>query len=194
MKQFLFCLLLLNTTLLWSTSLQWYDGVIVLQNHQVLVGKLRVEQLCDVVLFHHPDSLQVTVFPAFRINAVNYFDALNNINRRFISWQQQNTVKATQLYEVVVTGKVWVLRRLNTYHSTPPHDDEYTYYSKTKDELVELKKFGAAVYTQLDNLSGRQLSVYARSRRFDPYLPADAIQIIQYFNSLEIPEAVLSRK
>jgi len=149
--------------------------------------------LHDVVLFHHPDSLQVVVLPAFKVKAVNYFDVANNINRRFISLDQQSAGRIPYLYEVVITGKVWVLRRLNTFHSIPPNDDEYLYYSMKNDELVELKKFGAKIFSQLDNLSGRQLSVYVRARRFDPHLLADAIRIIQYFNSLEIPEAVLSR-
>lgn len=194
MKQFLFCLLLFNSAQSLSVGLQWYEGVVVLYNNQILVGKVSVEQVHDVVLFRHSDSLNITVLPAFKVKAVNYFDVTNTINRRFISLDQQSTRRTTCLYEVVVTGKVWVLRRLNKYHSMPPGDDEYMYYSMKNDELVELKKFGATMFAHLDDLSGQQLSVYVRAKRFDPYQLADAIRIIQYFNSLEIPAGVLSRK
>ncbi|UYN87115.1 MAG: hypothetical protein KIT51_02220 [Cyclobacteriaceae bacterium] len=174
--------------------MQWHEGVIVLHDNQVLAGKLNVEQVHDVVLFRHRDSLNVTVLPAFKVKAVNYYDVASNINRRFISLDQQSAARTTYLYEVVVTGTVRVLRRLNTYHSVPPNDDEYMYYSMKNDELVELKKFGGTMFTHLDDLSGHRLSVYVRAKRFDPYQLADAIRIIQYFNSLEIPAGVLSRK
>lgn len=98
------------------------------------------------------------------------------------------------LYEVVLRGTLWVLRKPARHHSVPLYDDEYLYYLLVNSELVPLKKFGTTVYPQLNSLSERQLSSYVRSKHFNPHRQADAIRIIQYFNSLEIPVVVLSKK
>lgn len=195
MRHLLFCLLLFNLSQSRSESLTWYEGVIVLHNNQVLVGKLVVDQLRDVVLFHHPDSSFITVLPAFKIKNANFFDVEHNINRRFISVKHCSTErKGHHLYEVVVTGTIWVLRRLSPFHSIQPSTDEFVYYSMENSELIDLKKFGIKVYSRLDSLANRQLSFYVQTQHFNPHLQAHAIRIIQFFNSLEIPVDMLSRK
>src|SRR5690242_5084147 len=84
---------------LFASDIQWSEGSLVLNNKQVLCGKIAVELKYDMVLFKSDDK--VDVYPAHSVQSVFYYDATANVNRKFIVLASgKYPMKKPYLYEV----------------------------------------------------------------------------------------------
>jgi hypothetical protein len=164
-----------------SAAINWYDGSLVLRNDKVLTGKISVNQDHDLVLFKSGD--QFLVLPASKIQTLHFYDAHANINRKFTSIQQKvNTFTAYNLYEIVLVGKVSVLRRLSSSLADPDdQQNSYHYFVGLGNERVALHQFRSKIYPYLQKTC-ISLKKYVREQHWDPNNRAHAILIIDYYN------------
>ncbi len=169
----------------------WYDGVLVLQTQQVLTGALAIEPDHDIVL--HKSGDHVDIYPAHRVQSLQFFEAKTNINRKYISLQY-GTWRRHHLYEVVVKGTVRVVRRLKQRTSSTLSDaDSFIYYIYTGTELVHLHSFRRQIYPTLQQGGGAQFSMFVLDQNLNPNEAAHAIRMVRYYNTLVVNDESLVR-
>ncbi len=197
MKKLLTICLLSFNSIVFAEQLQWYEGVVVLKNAQVLNGEVSVNALHDLVIFKSGEK--VMVYPAHKIKAFYYYDTAANINRRFLSLIESNTLfKVYHLYEVVLWGDVSVLRMQKKHVSTEYENMDkygYDYFIQMGDDLTPIIRFRKQVYPELLKGSHDKIMSFVHEKKLNPNLASSAIQIIKFYNSIaSVKENALAAK
>ena len=191
-KVIFFSLLFVNFQILFAQQQVWFEGSLVLSTCEVLVGRISVQPAYDLVLFEKDDSRMV--YPAHKIRSLYFYDGAKNINRRFISWKEDDGVRAShQLYEVVITGKVDVLRRKKEDAFSNQNEPlDFNYFVRCDNHLTPLKKFRRKVYPQLCS-SANELENFVAANRLRTNQADNAIRIIEYYNTLTKVDEPIAR-
>ncbi|SHH37944.1 hypothetical protein SAMN04488109_3936 [Chryseolinea serpens] len=179
----LFFLLLVLTTQITARELEWHDGSVVLASRKVLTGKITIESAFDLVLLRAGDSC--LVLPAHKVLSLYFYDADENINRKFVSLKENEDTRAPQhFYEVVLYGKVNVVRRLPLTRPRRRGADaqDYVYFVQWENALTKLDHFKKDIYPTLLSSSGKMLGEFVSANRLDPADAAQAIRIIEYYD------------
>ena len=181
MKKIFCCLLFLNFQILSAQSLVWFEGSVVLSTCEVLVGKISLKDDHDLILFEQGETR--TVYPAHKIRSLYFYDRGSNINRRYLSLKEDDGVRSSyQLYEIVVTGKVDVLRRKKSAaFSEHPSELDFNYFIRYNDEIIALRKFKKKVFPHLRSQPDTRLEnfITANKLRVDlPTMPFESLNII----------------
>lgn len=179
-----FVCLLLSVSGKGSSSLEWSEGSIVLSDDQVRPGEIVVQATVDIILFRSGGD--VTVYPAHKISSVHVYDAAENINRRFVSVPVlQGHVTTFRLYEVVLHGKMSVVRRqkdLTLRKTNDPRDFAYFIYSEK--QLRPLRRFIKEIYPFLTEADQMTIASHMKSAGLNPFQASDIIRIIDFYNRL----------
>src|SRR5688572_9909579 len=171
MKIIFCCLLLFNITIVGAHVDKTVEGSIVLSNGAVLVGKLLLHLDHDVILFSEGDTRMV--YGAHKVKAVYYYDAVNNINRRFVSLKQHYGIRAVyRFFEVVLAGDVKVLRQ-QKYASMAEDAQalDYNYFVYRDETIIPLENFRREVYPQLNAQTGFRLDKIVMTNRIREAYP-----------------------
>ena len=177
-------LLLINLLSLPAYSQQWFDGSLVLSNGNVRVGRISIECDHDLVLFEQ-EAVR-TVYPAHKIQSVYFYDYTTNVNSRYQSLRKSEGVGSRfYLYEVVLAGEIDVLRRKKS-SAFPKHTapTDYNYFIHHNNVLVPLRKFKRKIFPYIQSSSDKWLKEFITAKRLNIQLPANAIRIIEYYNSV----------
>lgn len=180
MTRFIFCFLIVNIPA-FSQHPVWHDGVLVLSNNEVLRGKLSVECFHDLVLYCSASSTQV--YPAHRVNRVYFYDAENNINRRFLTLTYPDS--RSHLFEIVIQGAVSIVRqphRHEVVHVEDHHAFDY-FIIDEQDQIFPLSEFGP-LYSQLCKKSDGMLKSLVQAQRISLTTKAGIISAILAYNSI----------
>ena len=173
-----------------ESSLEWYEGAIVLEGKQVRVGQIAFQPRYDVVLLKTTDG-PVQVYPAHRIVSFNFYDAIENINRKFISLADSRVgFEAYSFYEVVLHGDVTILRQARGYiNSGISEEDEFDFFTWHELKLTPLKQFRDKIYPMIMDYNYAMMHSYKKQEQLNPNRPADAIRLVRYYNKLVTLEA-----
>ena len=184
----LFCLLSVNSICI--ASPEWNSGVVVLHSGEVLPGQIALHQSHDMVLLQSGDKR--TVLPAHKIKCVLFYDAIKNINRRFITiTTKDNTRISHRIFEVVLSGDITVLRRsASLFANINDEVSGFEYFLKVGNELITIRKFRTKIYPTIVDASA-ELEQFVRKNRLRPAFPADIIQIVGRHNE-EVEAQALS--
>jgi hypothetical protein len=184
MKKIFLCLLLLNFQLLLAQKLEWFEGSVVLPNNEVRVGVICLEAAHDLILFQQGESR--TVYPAHELKSLYFYDKPADINRRYMSLRTEDgALVRHQLYEIVVSGDVSVLRRKKfDAFTTDTGADDYAYFALYDYELTPLNKFNRKIFPRLRSRSNEQLEKFISTNRLTTNQLANSIRIIEYYNSI----------
>jgi len=163
-----------------GTAQVWQQGVVVLTNDEVLTGKVAHVQP-DLLLVEQEGN--VTVYAPHKVVSFRYHDSLKNINRHFLSLKPEANSPLRYLFEVVVFGKMKVVRRNGSFTDNALKDDrDFQYYTWFEGTLSPLRKFKSKVFDHLSPDEHGLLSHFASEQRLNPAQMADAIQIILHYN------------
>jgi hypothetical protein len=98
------------------------------------------------------------------------------------------------LYEIVVTGKVDVLRKKKmSAFSEHPGELDFNYFIRYNDKLIALRKFKKEVFPQLRSEPDIRLENFITANKLRADLPSNAIRIIEYYNRLVKAEEPIAR-
>lgn len=178
-------LAVMTTAPLFSQDPEWHEGSVVLTTREVLKGKINLHELYDVVTLNNGDDMKV--FPANRIHSVYFYDAKANINRKFTSIQHSShgAFSSYQIFEVVLSGEIRVLRRLKSNLSDPSDDASgYHYYYQIRHEIVALHKFKSKAFPIMVRTC-ESLLPYVEQNKLNPTFSADVIRIIDFYNKTQ---------
>jgi hypothetical protein len=175
-----------------ATAQTWFEGSITLADKQVLTGDISIDTRYDLILIKNNGV--VDVYPAHRVYAARVYDANKKINRRYISMKHPFNARLSLLFEIVISGEIFVLRReLTRYSTTIEHEAlGFDYYVLYENELIELESFNPRVYPKLKP-SEDALASFIKNNRLNPNDEAAAVQIIQYYNK-QVASAEVVRK
>jgi hypothetical protein len=159
----------------------WFQGSVTLADKQVLTGDLSIDTRYDLILIKNKDI--VDVYPAHRVYAARIYDSKSDINRRYVSIKDQWNPRVFELYEIVTSGEISVLRReVSRYSTTIEHEAlGYAYYVLFENELIDLNDFNHRVYSKLKE-SDALLTSFVKQHRLNPNNGASAVRIIQFCN------------
>lgn len=164
-------------------SLQWNEAVVVLNDHEVLVGEVVIQPSFDIVLFK--SGSERTYFPVSKISYINMREEGVNVPRKFVTQvDKENGRSVVRLYEVVLQGELSVLRKSNG-KSLPNFEDAHSfdYFVKENTSVVKLADFKKKIYPKIERYySEKNLTQYLRREHLDPSSPADAIKLIDMYN------------
>lgn len=170
-----------------AQRLRWHEGSVVLSDDTVLSGSISIEPRHDLILFRTAGN--PTVYPAHKLKSVYFYDREANLNRRFVSMESKEGVAiSTRLFEVVISGEVWILRHQKSvlYSYQPSEARDYNYYCRYDGAFVPLHKFTKKIYPSLMSKEHSRLQGFMREKRLQSALDAHAIQIIEYYNRLAV--------
>ena len=192
MKKIFYCLLLINFQSLSAQDLEWFEGSLVLANGQVSVGKIAMEAAHDLIVFQGEQRM---VYPAHQINSIHFYDEKADINRRYISLKNDGDGirPRYQLYELVLSGKATVLRKIKASPFAIRSDaHDFNYFVQYDQEVVPLRQFQKKILPKLLSVSDYRLENYISQHRLTPQ-PISAIRIIEFFNALVESNEQLAR-
>lgn len=185
MKKVLFCLLLVTFQNLFAQEVRWFKGSLVLSDSKILIGEIAMEPDHDLILYQHDGSRMV--YPAHRIQSLYFFDKSANVNRRYVSLLQFEDDIHTRykLYEVVISGKVSVLRRKKSNALSIYADQlDFNYFIKFNGVLTPLRKFNRKFFNQLLSHADKRLEDFIETNRLTANNDINTMQIIEFYNSL----------
>ncbi len=175
----IFCLLIVNYSK--AESPEWYSGVVVLKNKEILTGKVSVNQTHNLLLFQHGEKIMV--YAAHKILSIRYFDEKANINRKFISIQRKkNQVNIHRLFELVLLGDISIIREpCSEFLYSEDEATGYRYYLRWREEIVPLRKFKSLFYSRLIG-SSELLAGFIHQNKLNANYTSDIIKILQFHN------------
>jgi hypothetical protein len=135
---------------------------------QVLVGEISLAPAYDLVLFRRGETR--TVLPAHKLKSLYFYDAGDDINRRYVSVKIDDGVRSVRR------------KKLNAIDSQNESLD-YSYYIHFNDEFLTLRKFKRKLYkNQLQ--ADERIQRFVAAQRLTAALPEHVLQIIKYYNGL----------
>ncbi len=185
------CLVVLAGAHAGNPEEKWYQGSVVLNNQQVIVGDISIYPTHHVIMFRTEKG--ITTFPAAKIESLFFYDAAANINRKFISRTEPGQgFSKHQLYEVVLSGTIPVLRKQIAMAQSTDQANDFDYFLLYGNEMIELRKFKRLVYPQIRKQS-KELLTFVKKDKLDPAQPANVIKIIRQYNTYRIQETLAMR-
>ena len=174
-----------------GSAQKWFKGSVTLADKQVLTGDISVDTQYDLVLYKNGNL--VDVYPAHRVYATRIYDSTKHINRRYVSIKDQINPRHVELFEIVTSGEISVLRREVTRYSTTTEHEAlgFEYFVLFEDELIGLKEFNPKVYSKLKGNDVTQS--FVRRNKLNPNIDANAVRIIQYHNKMVASAEVVKR-
>lgn len=161
----------------------FYEGIVVLENGDVLSGKLLMPTFELVLVVSEEGRLAV---PVHKIDQVRFYDHVANLNRRFgafsdgTSWGNQKV-----LFEIVLFGEIKVLRKPKSFFqdiSKMKHSDYQYYYVIENECIMKLDGSNRDLFVKMKSELGSNFAVFVRERGLYHNYTADAIQMIKFFN------------
>lgn len=163
-----------------SFGIQWRPGSVVLAEGNVLVGDV-ARQSNDLILLR--SGGEITVLPAHRVQSFRFYDAQQNVNRKFVALRADVSSKRQVFYEMVTAGSLSVLRKQRHFneHLIDSDTEEFDFFIFSGGEIVSLRSFKSRYY---DEVSHELERAGVRTSSFNPNEPADAMKMILMFNKL----------
>ena len=185
----------------------WHDGSVVMASGAVVTGNISLTPGQNLILFkprngqHKNDRMKADeeairdgsdVIPAHRLKAVFLYDESANINRRYVTLGDKKVFPGVQLYEVVLQGRIDVLRLPKNFYFASDAKD-FDYYCSNGGKLLPLHKFHREIYAHLDQASRQTLMAYVKANSLQHGDDANVINIIDYYNKWVRGEETLAR-
>jgi hypothetical protein len=193
LKGTLLCLLLFYaTSTLCQKKLDWREVVVVLRSEQVLSGRLTFEPILGVILFESANGNR-EVYSAYQVHSLNYYDARNNINRRYVSLKEPSLHRGDTFYEIVVQGNVSLVRRQIMRFNHLSDVTDFNYFTWFEDKLSPMRHFKRSVYPVLEQKQAA-IAAFRTENQLHPGDMIDAIQLIEFYNKLTKATEALARQ
>lgn len=166
----------------------WKEGVIILNNEEVLNGEVYYDHWYDLVLLRDDPNQPVQTFTARQVQSFRYYDPQDNIIHDFLvlAHHPASSYPVPNFYEVVTTGTVLYLRQHNRCPLSPPRDVNphkvaYHYFAYHHGQLVRAQRFTRDLLPTLVQ-EDPALADYAKVHHLRTYDVGDQILLVEHFN------------
>ena len=169
----------------YELSGKWYKAMVMLTSQEELSGEVSLQHEHDLILFRSHADKSVKVFPAYRINMIHFHDNADNTLRKFVSLTTvtEGYRKEFHLYEVVVDGRIPVIRRKKMFFPEPGPYVNYNYFILQENHMIPLSQFKRKVYPEM--LAKEEgIEMYVEDRDLNLRNDSDVMRLIAYYNQV----------
>lgn len=181
---------------------RWHLGNITLTNGQVFSGKIRYDQLTELVQLRTETLLKT--FSAHQVQSFRFAEHAYGMLREFISIDFHPSARYARktFFEVVLKGPLMVLRQsphLNDRANLPqnhPTDGSlgffdyitgFSYYVYTQNQFLDIRKFKKTILPLMTKDFGRELNQIVKDKKLRIFRLDCQIRLINYYNFLKNP-------
>jgi hypothetical protein len=199
MKQYIFLFLgflLLNSSSFAqfsARSTDWYPGIIILENEEIVKGEISYDFANDLVMCKSEEK--ISTFGPHQTRSFRYYEKENNVfhNYEVLQIQQNSFYTRKAFFEIVLEGNVKYVRKHNRYPVTQPQEGHlayrrsnphlvaYDYYTQLEGELIKSRHFKKEVLPALLNKDQR-VAAFIKENKLRTYDIGDQIVLLDYFN------------
>jgi len=186
MRTLLILSLFALSTSLYAKNLKWHEGAVVLNDDHIVTGEISIEPENDLIMLRADGSVNTYAFN--KIQSFYFYDAEQNINRKFISLKDHDAAKnKSHLYEVVLRGRVNILRQPKNglAQESNMSSDNFNYYVRMDNHLTNLTDFRKNVFPMLLHSFHDQIATFIYQNKLNPNSQDSAIKIIEFYNKQE---------
>ncbi|MDF9795879.1 hypothetical protein OKW21_001142 [Catalinimonas alkaloidigena] len=192
---FIFTLAVSANAQLSNSTTDWYPGVIILENTEVVKGDISYDYSHDIVMCKIDDVIKT--FTPHQVTAFKYYEESENLFHDFVTLTNYINPRYQQkaFYEVVLEGDISYVRKRNKYPAynakegylanrnkrLNQHKVCYEYFVHYENELIKSKSFKREVLPIMQNKE-RSLHTYMKKNQLRPYDIGDQIELVEYFN------------
>jgi hypothetical protein len=188
MKYGLAVLMVFNIFCATAKDIVWCDGTIILRSQKVLTGEISIELKHDLVL--HRMGGKVNVYPAHKIDVTYMYDKDASLFRRYMSVNEPANPRIFQLYEILLTGDVSILRKhKNVALKNPLDPNGFYYFIMHKGKVLPFHKFKRNVFPHMMESAGMALTEYMKKKDLHITCDANVIKIIKFYNGYTITKS-----
>ncbi|MDJ1501638.1 hypothetical protein [Xanthocytophaga agilis] len=186
------------------SSQNWHQGELVLLNEQTVNGEFSYDAFTDLIQVK--DERVVKVYSARQVRAFGYFDEKSNQMRRFLSlsYPVRRNRNQKAFFEIVLTGEMYLLRRLHNMRSSNPTQlnamesdspwydkkNAYEYFVYANDHFIPISQFRRRIYPILMKEYKEQLEVFIKDKKLNIYTQRGKFMLINQYNVLKSPDKI----
>ncbi len=176
-----------------SAQQEWVKGAVVLKNNKVLVGEISKKPLHELILINSQEGMKA--LPANHIAYYRFYDVQENINRQFLSVKGNDLFGSHRFYEIVIQGKVKVLRKYHKRSEFVELDEakDFDYFAFIQEQLIPLKSFKNKVLPRLQDEHPFEISTFLALNKTELQSIKAAFEIIHYYNTIEDSKKLLAQ-
>ncbi|GEM_PF-3010406 len=187
-------IILCITTL--SAKETWYDGVIILNDNQVLTGKISHHEDEDLIQLKQDDK--IFCFSAYQVTSFNYYDTSLDAIRRFLSipYEDEYHRFADLFFELIIDDEVSLLRKKNPYgystdfqtantsYDQSSHKNDYDYFFEYKGKVIPSNRFKKDLKPLLNLTLENEISGFIKDNGLSIHRTYDQVLIVRFFNKM----------
>jgi hypothetical protein len=179
----------------------WHLGSITLNTGQAFSGKVRYDQLTELVQLRTETMLKA--FSARQVQSFRFSEQAYGMLREFITVDFHPSARYARktFFEVVLKGPLMVLRQphhLNNRSLAQNHPSDnslalfdyltgFSYYVYTQNEFVAIRNFKKAILPLMIKDFGRELAQIVKDKKLRIFRLDSQIRLINYYNFLKNP-------
>jgi hypothetical protein len=173
---------------------QWLEGKIMLRTGEELHGIISYNPRFDVISLYQKNSERMQCFSATKVSAFEYYDKEYESIRKYVSYSYTNlsTHSFPVFFEIILTGKITLMRRPTTLRQTPKMKREslnerfggYMYFVQIDGTFISLKKFRGKIFPLLHQEYTDAMDQFIENNDLTINNRSTQIKLIDFYNFL----------
>lgn len=186
-------LTVLSITGVAQSSDLWSKGCVTLSDDQVIVGEFSHQEQLDLLIHRSLDGIKV--LPLYRVKLLRYYDSVANINRQFLTIRDTHSFQQWKLFEVVVQGKVKVVRRLKFHRPEffASQANDYNYFVWDNSKLTSISQFRHDAYPKLLEDNSYEIKSFVETHHLGLRDVKSVIMIVKEYNKLQSQRRLMAQ-
>ena len=186
----------------------WHEGVVVLEDKEVIQGMLSINERYDVLQVKK--NGQIHSLPAWQIRKFSIHDIELETVRNFIVLPSiSKSMKFHQFYEIIIKGEIMLLSRNKVYKNLHEPSTNLAnklfpravnQFANNKDffyfdgkNLIPIEQFRKVVLPAFKRQFGEEITMFIKEEKINLNYPKDQVKVVKYFNTLYTNSRELAR-
>lgn len=172
---------------------RWSKGCVTLSDDKVVVGEFSHQEQLDLLVHRSVEGIKV--LPLHQVKLLRYYDSAANINRQFLTIRDTHSFQQWKLYEVVVQGKMKVVRRLKFHQPqvVAVGADDYNYFVWNNSELISINEFRNNTYPRLLEDHAYEIKSFVETHHLGLRDVKSVILILKEYNKLQSQKRLMAQ-
>lgn len=184
---------------------EWFDGVVVLKDDQVLIGQVKHNSQLNIVQVK--DDEKMKTFSAYQVAKFSFNDTQLGFIRRFVSvpYEQESKNFSDAFFEVIIQGEIRLLRRAKAYVNGDvanesqevynvngytinnfqyQHAMSFDYFFQVDGQVVPSDKFKRMLLPDIRDSYNNAVAQFIDDNHLNIHKIYDQVLIIRYYNKI----------
>lgn len=160
----------------------WKNGVVVMNNDEVLICKVKFYEADDILLIRKDNEKTGVVYTAAKIKSFQIIDSAKGIIRKFITFAAPHQEKKL-FYEALVEGKMHVMKREAAFGPNV--------FINLDNQTSTIKEFRRKILPKLKKENKEVIENFMAEHRLNLNFCEDVMKLAYYLNNLHSNELVV---